>query len=93
MVLSSLLLYQRFEKRKIYSPESIKTRFILRQSGGEAATKASPAPPLAWLGERTLPSQNSEFVAFNSAAYLEHSQTFEIILPNLIHKSKKRNLR
>ena len=27
------------------------------------------------------------------AAYLEPSQTFEIILPNLIHKSKKRNLR
>lgn len=26
-------------------------------------------------------------------AYLKHSQTFELILPNLIHKSKKRNLR
>ena len=27
------------------------------------------------------------------AADLEHSQTFELILPNLIHKSKKQNLR
>jgi len=27
------------------------------------------------------------------AADLEHSQTFKIILPNLIHKSKKRNLK
>ena len=62
------LLAKRFLSNIFYSPESIKIRFILRQSGGEAATKASPAPPLAWLGERTLPSQNSEFVAFNSAA-------------------------
>jgi hypothetical protein len=29
----------------------------------------------------------------NLAAELKHQQTFEIILPNLIHKSKKRNLR
>jgi len=35
---------------------------------------------------RTLSFQNSKFVVFDSAAYLEHSQTFEIILPNLIHK-------
>jgi hypothetical protein len=65
----------------------------LGQSGGEAAAKARPAPPKAGLDERTLLSPSSEFVPFNSAAYLEHSQTFEIILPNLIHKSKKRNLR
>jgi hypothetical protein len=64
----------------------------LSQSGGEAATKASPAPPLAGLGERTTSSQNSEFVPSNLAAELKHQQTFEIILPNLIHKSKKKNL-
>ena len=28
-----------------------------------------------------------------SAAELKQQQTFEIILPNLIHKSKKRNLK
>jgi hypothetical protein len=29
----------------------------------------------------------------NFTADLEHSKTFEIILPNLIYKSKKRNLK
>jgi len=76
------------KKEKIDSPESIKIRFNLGQSGGGAAAKARPAQPKAELVEQTLSSSNSEFVPFNSAAYLEHSQTFEIILPNLIHKSK-----
>ena len=53
---------------------------------------AQPAPPKAGLVERTLSSQNSEFVLSEAAAYLEYLQTFELILPNLIHKSKKRNL-
>jgi hypothetical protein len=30
---------------------------------------------------------------FYAAAELKHQQTFELILPNLINKSKKRNLR
>jgi hypothetical protein len=60
------------KKEKITSPESIKIRFIPRSSGGGlpaeastqagAAAKASPAPPMAGLGERTLSSQKSEFV-------------------------------
>ena len=87
------LFTKRFLSNIFYSPESIKIRFNLGQSGGEAAAKARSAPPKAGLVERTLSSPNSEFVPFNSAAYLEPSQTFEIILPNLIHKSKKRNLR
>ncbi|MFH1298481.1 MAG: hypothetical protein ABII07_01520, partial [Patescibacteria group bacterium] len=71
---------------------SIKIRFILPQSGGEAAVKASPAPLVAGLGERMSSSENFEFVSSEIAADLEYPQTFEIILPNLIHKSKKRNL-
>ena len=63
MVLGSPLLYQRIWKRKNYSPESIKIRFISRPSGGEAAAKAGPAPPVAGLGERTLSSSKSEFVS------------------------------
>lgn len=33
------------------------------------------------------------FVPLNNAPYEKQQQTFEIILPNLIHKSKKRNLK
>jgi len=34
-----------------------------------------------------------EFVSLNMAPDKKQSQTFEIILPNLIHKSKKSNLK
>ena len=34
-----------------------------------------------------------EFVSYSMAPKLNQQQTFEIILPNLIHKSKKRNLK
>jgi hypothetical protein len=93
MVLGSLSVYQILKKKKLNSPESIKIRFNLASSGGEAAKKARPAPPLAGLGERTLSSQNSEFVSYSMAPNSTSAQTFDIILPNLIHKSKKRNLK
>jgi hypothetical protein len=64
----------------------------LGKIGGEAAANASPAPPQAGLGERMLSSGNFEFVSYDLAGELKHLQTFEIILPNLIHKCKKRNL-
>jgi hypothetical protein len=48
---------------------------------------------MAGLGERTLSSPKNEFVSNLLAPELKLSQTFGIILPNLIHKSKKRNLR
>jgi site-specific DNA recombinase len=86
------LLAKRFLSNIFYSPESIKIRFVSRQSGGEATAKASPAPLVAGLGERTLSSSKNEFVSNLMAPELKPSQTFEIILPNLIHKSKKRNL-
>ncbi|MEK7131833.1 MAG: hypothetical protein AAB797_03865, partial [Patescibacteria group bacterium] len=87
----------------IDSPESIKIRFISRQSDGVAVAERSPAPPLSGLGERTLSSSKNEpasseaklrsgFVSSFLAPELKPSQTFEIILPNMIHKSKKRNL-
>jgi hypothetical protein len=79
----------------------------LGKIGGEAAEKASPAqlgsPLGTGRGERTSSSGNFEFVPSLSAGELKYPQTpkenkfstghaFEIILPNLIHKSKKRNL-
>ncbi len=92
-MVGAISLYQRFEKRKnSNSPETIKLRLILPQSGGEAAAKASPAPLAAGLGERNSSSGSFEFVPNEIAAELKRLQTFEIILPNLIHKCKKRNL-
>jgi site-specific DNA recombinase len=86
------LFAKKFLSNIFYSPESIKIRFIFRQSGGEVAAKASPASLVARLGKRTLSSSKNEFVSNLMAPELKPSQTFEIILPNLIHKSKKRNL-
>ena len=57
------LFAKRFLSNIFYSPESIKIRFISRQSEGVALAKRSPAPPLAGLGERTLSSSKSEFVS------------------------------
>ncbi len=97
------LFAKKFLSNIFYSPESIKIRFNLVLRGGEAAAKASPAPPQAGLGERTLSSSKNEpapseaglrsgFVSNLLAPELKQEQTFEIILPNLIHQSKKRNL-
>jgi hypothetical protein len=58
---------------------------------------------MAGLGEQQSSSENFKFVSSNLAPELKREQTpkenkfptghaFEIILPNLIHKSKKRNL-
>jgi hypothetical protein len=91
------------KKKKLNSPESIKIRFNLANSAGVARAEARPAAPKARLGERTFSSSKNEFVSSLLAPELKPSQTpeenefptghaFEIILPNLIHKSKKRNL-
>ena len=61
---------KRFLSNIFYSPESIKIRFILRQSGGEAAANANPAPLVAGLGERTSLPENFEFALLNTAAGL-----------------------
>jgi hypothetical protein len=61
------LLAKRFLSSIFYSPESIKIRFISCPSGGFAAANASPAPAMPGRGERTLSSQNSEFVSSNLA--------------------------
>ena len=87
------LFTKRFLSNIFYSPESIKIRFISRQSEGVALAKRSPAPPLAGLGEQTLPSSKSKFVSSFLAPEIKSPQTFSIILPNLIHKSKSKNLK
>jgi len=63
------------------------------------AAQKSPVPPKRdgasrrsrdW--EKIVSSKNSQFEADNVAAGINNYQTFTIILPNLIHRSKKRNL-
>ena len=57
------LFAKKFLSNIFYSPESIKIRFISRQSDGSAVAERSPAPPMAGLGERTLSSSKNEFVS------------------------------
>ena len=59
----------------------------------------SSAPLKARLGEQVISekensifAKKSEFVSSKLAAGNKPRQTFSIILPNLIHQSKKRNL-
>jgi len=73
------LFVKRFLSNIFYSPESIKIRFIFRQSDGEAVAERSPAPPSAGLGERTISSSKSEFVSSFMAPYLERNPN---LLPN-----------
>jgi len=86
------LLAKRFLSNILYSPENIKIRFISPRNPQDFGGSKSPAPPSAGLGEQSSSSENFEFVSSNLAPGLKPNQTFEIILPNLIHKSKKRNL-
>ena len=86
------LLAKRFLEKILYSPESIKIRFISRQNPQDFGGSKSPALSERGRGEQTRSSKNFEFVSLKTAAELKRVQTFDIILPNLIHKSKKRNL-
>jgi len=42
--------------------------------------------------EISLPPQQREFVCVDGSACIKRFQTFSLILPNLIHKSKKLDL-
>ena len=41
----------------------------------------------------SLPPQHLEFVSGDDGSNIKRVQTFSLILPNLIHKSKKRDLK
>jgi hypothetical protein len=95
---NSAKLFQKFES--ILIPQQIKTT---QTQNSSTTTFARRAPQFAGLCERTPLPENSRFALLNSAGELKYPQTpkenkfstghaFEIILPNLIHKSKKRNL-
>jgi hypothetical protein len=87
------LLVKRFLSDILYSPENIKISFISRQNLADFDGQNSPAPLEAGRGEQSSLPENFEFVSSKNAAELKLNQTFTIILPNLIHKSKRRNLK
>ena len=93
------LLAKRFLEKIIYSPESIKISVFASQNPQDFGEQKSPAPHLRGGTEQSLLknenptfSENRKFVSYSLAPDRKQQQTFEIILPNLIHKSKKRNL-
>jgi len=63
---------------------------------------ADKSPARLQAGGAEIPSENKEnsifsnksgFVSETTSAQTKPSQTFSIILPNLIHKSRKKNLK
>jgi hypothetical protein len=94
------LLAKRFLEKIAYSPESIKISLFASQNPVDFGEQETPAPQLRGGTEQSLSknenptfSENRKFVPYSFAPYEKSQQTFEMILPNLIHKSKKRNLK
>jgi len=82
------LLAKRFLSKILYSPEKIKIQFKARLFPVEKGGKIQEDKSKIF----TPFSKNRNFESNNSAAPIEPDQTFTLALPNLIHKSKKRNL-
>jgi len=96
------LLVKRFIKYIVYSPEIIKITLFYSENLKDfliSETKENPALQKQgranFLGadkETPFPPQQKEFVSNTTSAQNKSFQTFSIILPNLIHKSRKKNL-
>jgi len=96
------LLAKRFIKEIIYSKENIKINLFYSENSENSknfSADKSPVPPKRDGAE--IPSDNkenlifsnkSEFVSNTTSGRNKSFQTFSIILPNLIHKSRKKNL-
>ena len=93
------LLAKRFIEKIAYSSESIKISVFASQNPADFGGEICPAPQLRDGAEQSLSKnenptflENQKFAMLSMAPDKKQQQTFEIILPNLIHKSKKRNL-
>ncbi|MEK9168364.1 MAG: hypothetical protein AAB698_01000 [Patescibacteria group bacterium] len=93
------LLAKRFLEKIFYSPESIKISLFASQNPQDFGEQESLAPQERGGAEQSSPKnenptffENRKFASYLMAPDKKQQQTFEIILPNLIHKSKKRNL-
>jgi len=96
-LLSPLSLYQILLSSKIFYSGNFKTGTHIERCGW-----AGKSPTLRQQGGAEIPSDNkensifsneTEFVSETPGAQTKSVQTFSIILPNLIHKSRKRNLK
>jgi len=94
------LLAKRFFSKILYSPENIKISFVYCQNPQGFDGLKSPSPPKAgWDNDQIPERENSILVNENkfetecTAAGTKPPRTFTIILPNLIHKSRKKNLK
>jgi len=86
-------------KKIAYSPESIKISVFASQNPQDFGKQKSPTPQERGGAEQSSSKnenptflENRKFASYLMAPDKKQQQTFEIILPNLIHKSKKRNL-
>ena len=97
------LLVKMFIKEILYSKELIKITLFYSENLKDfqfSQTKESPALLLQGRANfsgrnkrNSFPPQHLEFATNLRVGKVNHFQTFSIILPNLIHKSKKRNLK
>ena len=93
------LWVKNFIEKIIYSKQYIKFSLFYRENWGNLAAENSPACFRAGGAsarsaerENLISPKNSQFERYSMAPYSFRLQTFSIILPNLIHQSKKRNL-
>ena len=96
------LLAKKFIQKILYSKQSIKIALFyaenpqdfqkLSSQNNTASLVRGGAKKSKLSKEKSVFPLNNEFVACNVAAKTKSNQTFNLILPNLIHQSKKRNL-
>jgi len=92
--LCSFLLYQISLSSKItlFYSENLKDFQVSQAKESPALLSQGRANFLGVDKEISLPPQQREFVSNDSGAQIKRFQTFSLILPNLIHKSKKLDL-
>ena len=80
--------------------ENIKITLFYSENSENSETKQSPAlfsqgrANFSGRSETSsLPPQHLEFVSESDGSNIKRVQTFSLILPNLIHNSKKRDLK
>jgi len=93
------LWVKNFIEKIIYSKEYIKFSLFYRENWENLAAENSPALPKQGGASRRrqerenlISPKNSQFETYSMAPDSVRPRTFSIVLPNLIHQSKKRNL-
>jgi len=79
-------------KITLFYSENLKDFQVSQAKESPALRKQGRANFLGADKETPFPPQQKEFVSNTTSAQNKSFQTFSIILPNLIHKSRKKNL-